>query len=355
MKILIVKTSSLGDIIHAFPVLQHLRKCYPDAQIDWVVEEDFAPLVEAHPYLNQAIKINTKKWRKSFLKKEVRHEFKQFRQKLQLSHYDLLIDLQANLKSGLINSLVTSSKKVGFGARTVHEWPNLFFTTHRYNPLPGKNIREDYLYLAQSVTGNFSQEIKGIKLNLSEADQQKVNKNRAHLNLNGNGPVVMVCTGSNWPNKQLGKETLLAFLSLIASNLNSRFIFVWGNEEEKQVSEELAKKIPGKACVAEKMGLAALQNLMADVDLVLAMDSLPLHLVATTPTPIYSVFGASSAAKFKPSGESHEAFQGVCPFGKTFVKRCSILRTCSTGACVKDIEAEKLFHHFNQFVIRLKW
>lgn len=159
----------------------------------------------------------------------------------------------------------------------------------------------------------------------------------------------MVCTGSNWPNKQLGKESLLAFLKLIVQQLPGRLLFVWGTEEEKRLVDELTTHFPQNAFVVDKMGLPMLQNLMAELDLVIAMDSLPLHLAATTSTPTYSVFGASLANKYKPLGKLHHAFQGECPYGKKFEKRCPILRTCSTGKCIKDINGETLFKHFEKW------
>jgi len=69
MRILVVKTSSLGDIIQAFPVLDYLKQCQPSCEIDWVVEHPFAELVSSHPLIHQAIVIETKKWRKNFLKR----------------------------------------------------------------------------------------------------------------------------------------------------------------------------------------------------------------------------------------------------------------------------------------------
>jgi heptosyltransferase-1 len=69
-------------------------------------------------------------------------------------------------------------------------------------------------------------------------------------------------------------------------------------------------------------------------------------LAGSTSTPTYSIFGASSAQKYKPIGTCHKAFQGECPYGKTFEKRCDILRTCKTGACIKQLQGEQLFNHF---------
>jgi heptosyltransferase-1 len=163
---------------------------------------------------------------------------------------------------------------------------------------------------------------------------------------------VMVCPGSNWPNKQLSQETLRSFLHCFAEKLEAHFIFLWGHKEEKELAERLALSFPRKGTVLNKVTLPTLQNLMSKVDLVIAMDSLPLHLAATTATPSYSIFGASSAHKYKPIGLHHEAFQGSCPYGQTFTKRCDKLRTCKTGACIKDLQGKQLFDHFYKWWLK---
>ncbi|MDP3682985.1 MAG: glycosyltransferase family 9 protein, partial [Ignavibacteria bacterium] len=157
---------------------------------------------------------------------------------------------------------------------------------------------------------------------------------------------IMVCPGSNWANKQLSKETLLSFLQNIDKKLTAHFILVWGNQSEKELTEDLSASFPQQSVVIDRLSLPGLQNLMTHVDLVIAMDSLPLHLAGTTSTPTYSVFGASSCQKYKPLGDLHEAYQGSCPYGKSFIKRCDVLRTCKTGACIKNLEGQRLFDHF---------
>jgi heptosyltransferase-1 len=88
---------------------------------------------------------------------------------------------------------------------------------------------------------------------------------------------------------------------------------------------------------------------MSKMDLVVSVDSLALHLAGTTQTPTYSIFGSSLAKKYQPLGLIHESFQGACPYGKKFEKRCSILRTCSTGSCIKDLTFKELTYHFSNW------
>jgi heptosyltransferase I len=345
VKVLIVKTSALGDIIQAFPTLQFIKRYYPQARVNWIVEQSFAELVRTHPFVDSVLEVNTKKWRKSLWKAEVRQEIRAFCRELQRQHYDVVFDLQGNVKSGLMTGLAKAEAKVGFGYQTLPEWPNFLFTNRRYNPPSGQNIREDYLFLVQSFFGHFQADIEGIKLKMSISEQLKIDHILCHSLLR-NEMKVMVCPGSNWSNKQVSENSLKEFLARIKERLNAKFLFVWGSQAEKHQAEKLHEAFFDSSLIVDKMALSALQNLMNDMDLVIAMDSLPLHLAGTTSTPTYSIFGASLEKKYKPLGSQHYAFQGTCPYKKRFDKRCPILRSCSTGLCIKAISGYAMFEHF---------
>lgn len=313
MKVLIIKTSALGDIVQTFPAVQFIRKLYPDAVIDWVVEKRCADLVV--PHVNRAILIDTKNWSWKGFKESIRQ--------LRQENYDLIVDFQGNIKSGLIMGLARGHKKVGFGRKSVSEWPNLLFSNHKINPKPGLNIREDYLSLVESShESSPSSTIKPFE-----------------------GGNVLVCPGSNWENKRLSESTLLEFLKKIEQDKPCKFFITQSNEKEMAFAVYLKNNLTN-AEVVPTLSLPALQNFMQTMDLVIAMDSLPLHLAAEANIPTFSVFGPSLAAKYKPIGPQHRSIQGACPYGQTFTKRCPLLRTCKTGACMKNITPEELFTKF---------
>jgi heptosyltransferase-1 len=355
MHVLIVKMSSLGDIIQAFPVLDYIKQYDPQAEIDWVVEQPFAELVQAHPAVNRVIRVQTKKWRSQYLKKVTWQEIAHFRRELRSTSYQAVLDLQGNLKSSFVTVSAKSSLKVGFGYSSVSEWPNILVTNRHCNPPKEKNVREEYLFIAQRAFGDFIplKKERGLQLKLALQEKIQLEPILEHCR-QIQGLKVMVCPGSNWANKQLSKETLQNFLHRFSQQLNAHFLFLWGHQAEKKFVEELAVSFPQQSSVVNKLSLPALQNLMTHVDLVLAMDSLPLHLAGTTSTPTYSVFGASSANKYKPVEEHHKAFQGSCPYGKHFERRCDLLRSCKTGACMKQLEGQQLFHHFFEWWSSLK-
>lgn len=105
MKILLVKLSSLGDVVHALPVVQDIRAAIPDAQIDWVVEKSFAPVLALHPGLHRVIPCEIRHWRKSPLSAVTRQQWNAFKADLRQTCYDAVIDLQGLTKSALVARL----------------------------------------------------------------------------------------------------------------------------------------------------------------------------------------------------------------------------------------------------------
>ncbi len=347
MRILIIKTSSLGDIVQTFPALAFLRKKFPAAQIDWVVEEPFADLVKTHPYIDNAYCIKTKNWRKSLIAGF--QEMLQFRQTLREVSYDLLFDFQSNFKSALVTLQAKAKDKVGYGRKTVHEWPNLLATNKRFDYPPGLNIRGDLLYLPQAYFNDFSSFTdEGISLKVTPQQEDEITQILQQPELQ-EGKQMLVCPAAFWKNKQLPKETLEKFLQLLTKHHSAKLLLAWGNKQELELAEQLHKQFPSESIVIPRLALPALQNLMSRVSLVIAMDSLPLHLAGTTATPTLSFFGPSSAAKYKPLSDKHLAIQGSCPFGRTFEKRCPILRTCPTGDCIHNFSADSLYKQFNNW------
>ncbi len=347
MKILIVKTSSLGDIVQAFPVISYIKKKFPESTIDWVVEEPFASLVSAHPAVDHTLIIDTKSWRKSFFSLGMQSKMLQSVKRVRQDHYDVIFDLQGNVKSGVVTAFARGKAKVGFSRDSVTEWPNVLCTNKRFSTPEGLNVRSTYLHLVQSFFNDFGPVAFGtspVVLKLSSAEQQQLNALHEDLKKRVK-PLVMVCHGSNWKNKQLTLEALSEFLKLLEVHLECDYAFGWGSEIEKGEAQSLKKEF-NTSLLLPKMSLPLLQHLMADMSLIIAMDSLPLHLSATTSTATFSVFGASLGERYAPCGEKHHFVQGSCPYGRSFNTRCPILRSCPTGACIRELSGKHLFDEF---------
>lgn len=332
-RILIVKTSSLGDIVQSFTVLNDLKKRFPHVEIDWAVEAALSPIIAAHPLISRAIALDLRRRKNLF----------QGLKSLRREKYDLVFDLQANCKSGVVTLLSRGKVKVGYGFHSVREWPNVLATDVRFEVSKQQNIRLFYLELIEKYfQTSLSRENVGVRFKIGADERQKIDQILSKIKP---GMRIMVCPGSRWNNKQLKEATLIDFLQKIENHYQCQFLLIWGDEAERAQVSELASHLKN-ANIIEKLPLPTWQNLMNEVQLVIAVDSSALHLCATTSTPTFSIFGPTHPNIFKPIGEKHFALQGPCPYGRTFEKQCPALRSCPTGACMKELKAESLFEEF---------
>ncbi len=339
LKILIVKTSSLGDIVHAMPVLDYLKEKYPEAVIDWVVEKGSFGFVKAHPLVDHVLCFDSKVWRSffSFFKKwkEIRAFFKDLRQ----NEYDYVYDLQGNSKSAVVTLLARAKKKVGFARRTVHEWPNLLATNRQFDSPPGANILHRNLSIVQaSLADTTSWEPKACRLACQDFAPIPKQDGRCRF---------MLCFASRWENKKLSLAMYRAFLERLAKN--ERVYVVYGNNQEKLDAEKLIAGLENHVTLLPPMSLPHWQNVMTTMDGVIAVDSVGLHLAGLAGVPTFSFFGPSSMAVFRPLGKWHDGVQGSCPYGEIFDKRCAKLRSCPTGACIKEVSLEEIWTRFLQW------
>ena len=339
---LIVKTSAIGDIIQSFPVIEYLREKFPGCAIDWALEKRYEDLLTAHPFVRQVFTMDSYHLRKKWYHPSTLKELFAFRRKLQGFSYDAIFDLQGNAKSALITSFAKGSAKIGFGWKSVPEKLNLLVTSHRFNVSESVNIQKRYLSLVQSYfqdAGSFTPQ--GVTLHLSPKEEDTL----SHFNFDHHMNI-MVAFGSKWENKQLSPDTLIKFLQKIDHNYKPYFFFVWGSIKEKEEAERLTHLFPERSCMLGNLSFALWQGIMCRMHSVIAMDSAALHLSGTTDTPSFSVFGPSASSVYKPLGSQHAHIQGACPYNEKFIQRCPILRTCKTGACMKNLQAEELFKQY---------
>ena len=130
MKVLIVKVSALGDVVHALPVLAYLKSADPDMQIDWLVEHSFSPFLEDHPLIDNLYRIDTRAWRKSGVKVSLQGGLSIIRD-VRKSRYDCVLDLQGNAKSAMFTFSSGAPLRFGFDRGGVRESLNLLATNRK--------------------------------------------------------------------------------------------------------------------------------------------------------------------------------------------------------------------------------
>ncbi|MEM7175840.1 MAG: lipopolysaccharide heptosyltransferase I [Chlamydiota bacterium] len=347
MKILIVKTSALGDILQCFGVLGYFSRVFPEAEIDWVVEAEYADLLNAHRALRRVIPVATRKWRRNPLSRQTIREWRRFINQLRREKYDHIFDLQGNVKSACVAFFAAGKKKVGFSFSSAAEWPAALVYSERYKPLREGLRADHYLSLVEQQM-NCKVETKRHQLSQIKLAIKcdAVNWIDAIVAPSARSVRLMICMGSRWENKRLSVTTWEAFLRLLQRELAPFFFFSWGTETEKKAAVTLQCALKDKAVVLPRLQLSVWQHLMEKMDAVIAVDSSALHLAATTTTPSFGIFGPSLASCYQPNRSDRGYFQGSCPYGEQFPQRCRKLRHCPTGACLKEVTAATLAGSF---------
>ena len=161
MRILIVKLSSLGDVVHTMPAVQDIREAFPDAMIDWVVEPGFAPLVRRVAGIHTTIDCAFRRWRKRWWTSDVRAEWSAFREALRGEPYEAIIDFQGLTKSALVARMARGTR-FGLANQTEgagHEWPARWLVHHPIEIEPHIHALDRSRVLASQALGY---ELKGV-------------------------------------------------------------------------------------------------------------------------------------------------------------------------------------------------
>jgi heptosyltransferase-1 len=342
--------SALGDVIQSVPLARFIKDKFPKSEIDWVVEQRFQDLLQRCSFVNKVIPVDMKTWRKNPFSTSTRADFLQFIHLLRKKKYDYLFDIQGNIKSGFVTFFSRSRNKIGFHRTNLKEWPSVLATKKQIKIDPTLPISEQYLQIIQIFFGESRDHyIQPEILSLIKEEEIQI---REIVEKGEGRPIIMICPASNWENKRLQDTTWIGLIKRIREKFDPYFFFIFGSDKERFEAEIFHRQFPEDSAVIGALPIAAWQNLMTKTTAVISVDSSALHLAGLASVPTFSIFGPSNGDIFQPSGDIHESFQGACPYGEKFIKRCDHLRTCKTGRCIKGITAEELFERFSNWYQR---
>lgn len=338
MRILIVKTSAMGDVLHALPVLDYLKQASPGCEIDWVVEEAFADLLRANPLISELQIVRFKKWkRKPFSRATINGIFIA-REALVKRSYDLVIDIQGNIKSGLIAWLTGCNDRAGFSGAEAQERLNGLFINRRIPRCPeDRHITDQYLRIAGA---SFNLEFSGLQLHTDVCtgpDDDLAAEAMVNSYSKG-GPLILMHTGTTWQTKfwhedgwiELGNKIFASFPGAV-------LLFSWGNDSERSAAERITTALGSQAVQLGKLSVMQLAALVKRVQLVMGGDTGIVHLAAAVGTPTVSYYRASDGLRSGPRGMRHAVVQAPMPCTRCFRTSCE-----KDGECRKSITSELL-------------
>lgn len=338
MRVLIIKTSSLGDVIHALPVLSYLHAVSPGIVIDWVVEEAFLSMVQYNPLISRVFTVRTKAWRKKPFSSDTRHQVLELGRNLRERHYDLAFDLQGNLKSGLIGILSGAPVRIGFSREAVQEKLNLLCTTRQVAFAPeDRHVAERYLRIVSAPFGGNIGEAQTATEIVSSAEDEAA---AAHyLTPFSGGKLLLFQVGTTWATKLWHAGGWIELARLVLERYPAANILInWGSPDEKALGEKIIQATGSRVSLLPWLKIKELVPVIRRVDLVIGGDTGPVYLAAAVGTPTLSFYRATDAGRYAPRGECHMSLQAS-------MECAGCLRTsCERDAeCRASITVDKLF------------
>jgi heptosyltransferase-1 len=285
-RILLVKTSSLGDVVHNLPVVSDIRTRWPDAVIDWVVEEAFADIPRLHPDVVRVLPVAIRRWRKSLLSRQSVREIARFHSLLWEQEYDLVIDTQGLLKSALI----ARHARTAYGGCVGLDWPSsreplrCFYDRTFHVPWGRHAVLRNRELAARALGYDEPGDRPDYGIHAPQVTLPWLRASRHTVLLHATSAANKLWPESHWVN----------VCKLLFSN-DIFHVLPWGSEDERARSERLARHIPN-AMVAPRMSLNELAVLCASAVLVLGVDTGLTHLAAALGAPTIGLYCATDPA-----------------------------------------------------------
>jgi len=283
MHILLLKTSSLGDVIHNLPVVSDLRRCFPAAGIDWCVEESFVDIPRLHPAVGEVIPLAIRRWRHQLDQIATWREMRDFRQRLRARAYDFVLDTQGLVKSALVSRLA-HGRRLGYAAEAARE----SFAAHFYDDtfvIP-RNVHavQRNRWLAAAAFDY------PVDLPLDYGISPPV----IDIGWLPAGPFAVLLTATSRDDK-LWQEEYWHALGRALSDAGVTAVLPAGSARERERAARIAAAVAG-AIVAPPLGLRELAALLARASVAIGVDTGLAHLAAALCVPVIAVYVATDPA-----------------------------------------------------------
>ena len=335
MDILIVKLSSLGDVVHAMPAVQDLRRVLPDAHIDWVVERGFAPLVGRCEGVRRVIPCELRRWRRSPLAAATRAEWAAFRADLQSRPYDAIIDLQGLAKSALVAWLARKGprgQRYALGNQTEgsgYEAPTRWVADRAIMLPPHIHaVRRSRELCARALgytLGDADPDAYGLQASRGDGDAMAEPVALGTLTAR---PCVAFVHGTSRADKQWPDAHWIA-LGQQLDVAGHDVALLHGTDAEQQRSEALARALPN-ARVWPRLRLDALVDAMAGCAGVIGVDSGLSHIAVALDLPHVQIYNFDTAWRTGPLAVAASADPASVP-ASTHARQCSVYAQPTPG------------------------
>jgi heptosyltransferase I len=338
MRVLIIKTYPLAEVISTLPVLDYLHKAHSDIQVDWVVEDDFVEVLEGNPLVDSIIPVKGDEWKRGILKPGTIREVGAFKEAMARNEYDFCFDFEGTLKSGVIGRFATVKERIGFQKGEGADSGNLLFSMRRL-PLrrQDRHVTFKCLRLASiPLAKDYSNFELGATVVTGPEDDLAAEVLLATLS---DGLVFLFDCGADAQTKLWSEQGWIDLGQRVLDNFpETALLLCWESDEERELALRIAKAVPG-ARVLDELTLKGLAALLKKVDLVVAGDTETVQLAAALGTPTVSFYRSSDGKSCGPRGERHIVIQSPIHCTRCLRERCDKDAQCRTTIKVDTVLA----------------
>jgi lipopolysaccharide heptosyltransferase II len=324
-RILIVLHGSIGDVTRALPVANLLRRGFPKAMLAWAVEPASFPLLEKHPAVNEVIVFDRNHWWTATIP---------FLRTIRSRRFDLVLDLQRHLKSGLISWWSGAPQRVGFHKLDCKEFNWIF--NNLYIAAIGDSISKLDHYLKFVEYLGIEAEPIEWKIKLVPQEESGVARHLARVHRD----FAVLFVGSRWESKRWFASQIAACAREIERRYGLDAVLLGSKEDvplaEQAEAQELSRvvNLTGQTSLREAIGIVAKAAVAVGPDTGL------MHIAAAVRTPVVSLWGATSPLRTGPYGFEHLTVQGHAECSPCYLRRCPIGRVCMQSIDIEEVAAK---------------
>jgi heptosyltransferase-1 len=333
-RILIIKPSSFGDVIHTLPVLNGLRRQFPRAHIAWLVSTACAGLLTGHPQLDEVIPFDRKRFGRIGRSLTVTLDFIRFVRDLYARRFDLVVDLQGLFRSGFLALASGARVRVGFSRTRELAW--IFYSHRLAVPDPDIHAVDRYYLLANSL--GFADLPVEFPLPIDPQARTQVHQMLAEGGIRPAQPFALLAPGTRWETKRWPAEHF-AQTARVLRDRHGVPVVLAGAPDEVEAARQVAERAgPGVLNLAGRTRVPQLVALVAEAGVVLMNDTGPMHLAAALHKPLIAIFGPTSPARTGPYRRPEAVCRLDLPCSPCYLKR---LADCPYNhRCLRELSPE---------------
>jgi len=279
-RVLLIKTSSLGDVIHCLPAVSDMARATPDLVLDWVIEEQLAEIARLHPAVDRAIPVRLRRWRRRPLANDTWAEFGVFHQAVRQQRYDRIIDAQGLIRSALLARLARGPH-CGYDRQSVREPPASLFYDRKFTASVTIHAAERMRQLAAQAMGYETPVELDYGLRIAAAGPEWLGGRRYLVGLHATARADKTWSEDAWRD-----------LVARAAAKGLEVVLPWGSEPERQRSKRIAAAGPG-GVVPPALGFRDIASLLAGAEAVVGVDTGLTHLASAVGAPVVAIYAAS--------------------------------------------------------------